>query len=417
MTAAAYTLPIPIRALNGVGGLLARGGLSFPSLDEDTLIARARRDTGLDDFGDDWFRTPLRRLLHALETEAAMTTLGRITTRADLLRILANRLRIEDAHRRHPEVAAAPVTAPIFVIGLPRTGTSILHDLLAQDPANRVPMSWEVMHPWPPPEQATHDTDPRIAAVDKHLSGVDRLIPGFKTMHPMGALLPQECVALMQYDFASMIWSTTHRVPSYQAWLDDADMRPLYRSHRRQLQYLQWRWPANRWVLKSPGHLWMLDALLAVYPDARIVQTHRDPLTVVASLTSLVALLRRLASDDIDLREIAAYWAALLADGLERSMAARDRANLPSSRILDMQFADFIADEIGFVRKIYAHFGLELSPDAEGRMRAFLAANARDKHGRHRYTLADTGLDVASERRRFARYQARFAIPSESVGQ
>lgn len=415
MTAAAHPLPLPIRALNGVGGLLARTGLTLPSLDEDGLLARATRDTGLDDFGDDWFRTPLRRLLHAMETEASMTTLGRITARTDLLRLLTNRLRIEDTHRRHPEIAATPIRAPIVVVGLPRTGTSILHELLAQDPANRVPMSWEVMHPWPPPEQATCDTDPRIAAVDKHLAGVDLLIPGFKTMHPMGARLPQECVALMQYDFASMIWSTTHRVPSYQAWLGSADVRPLYRSHRRQLQYLQWRWPADRWVLKSPGHLWSLDALLAVYPDARIVQTHRDPLTVVASLTSLVAVLRRLASDTIDAHEIGTDWTTLLADGLERSMAARDQAALPASQLLDMHFADFIADEVGTVRRIYEHFGLELTADAEARMRRFLADNARDKHGRHRYSLRAAGLDVPTERRRYARYQERFGIPSEAI--
>jgi hypothetical protein len=400
-----------------VGAVLSRSGLALPSLDDESMFRRARRDTGLDDFGDDWFRTPLRRLLDAMENESALTTLGRITARADIVRLLGNRLRIEDAHRQHPEIGASPISAPIFVVGLPRTGTSILHELLAQDPANRTPMSWEVMHPWPPPERATCDTDPRIALVDKHLGGVDRLIPGFKTMHPMGARLPQECVALMQYDFASMVWSTTHRVPSYQAWLGEADVRPLYRSHRRQLQYLQWRWPADRWVLKSPGHLWMLDALLAVYPDARIVQTHRDPLTVVASLTSLVGLLRRLASDDVDMHEIGAYWTALLADGLERSMAARDRADLPSSQIVDMHFRDFIADEVGFVRRIYEHFGLELSAEAEARMRRFLVDNARDKHGRHRYTLRDAGLDVATERRRFARYQERFGIPSEEIGQ
>lgn len=412
VTAAPHALPLPVRALNGVGALIARG---VPSLDEDALLARARRATGLSDFGDDWFRTPLRRLLHALETEAALTTLGRIIARRDLVRLLANRLRIEDALRRHPEITAARVPSPIVIVGLPRTGTSILHELLAQDPANRVPMTWEVAHPWPPPERATYDRDPRIAAVDRDLAGIDRLIPGFKAMHPMGALLPQECVVLMQHDFASMVWSTTHRVPSYQAWLDGHDMRPLYRSHRRQLQYLQWRCPGERWVLKSPGHLWMLDALLAVYPDARIVQTHRDPLTVVASLTSLVSLLRRLASDRIDPHEIGAYWTALLAAGLERCMATRDRLALPPSQVFDMAFAELLADEIAMVRRIYAHFGLTLSPGAEDRMRRFLADNARDKHGRHRYTLANAGLDVATERRRHARYQERFAIPSEAI--
>ncbi len=416
MSAATHALPFPVRALNGVGGLLARGGLALPGLDEEALLARARRTTGLDDFGDPWFRTPLRHLLASLEGEAALTTLGRITARTDLLRLLENRLRIVDAHRRHPEIAAAPITRPLFVVGLPRTGTSILHELLAQDPANRVPMTWEVMHPWPPPERATYDRDARIAAVDKHLAGVDRLIPGFKSMHPMGAMLPQECVALMQLDFASMIWSTTHRVPTYQAWLDQADMRPLYASHRRQLQYFQWRCPADQWVLKSPGHLWMLDALLAVYPDACIVQTHRDPLSVVASLTSLVSLLRRLASDDIVPEEIGAEWTTLLAAGLERNMASRDRLGLGPDQLFDMQFRELLADEIAMVRRIYAHFGRELSAEAESRMRRFLAENPRDKHGRHRYTLADAGLDVATERRRYARYQERFAIPSDPHG-
>jgi hypothetical protein len=169
------------------------------------------------------------------------------------------------------------------------------------------------MHPWPPPERATYDTDPRIARVEQHFAGIDRLIPGFKAMHPMGALLPQECVALMAHDFATMIYHTTHAVPSYQRWLEEADLRPLYASHRRQLQYLQWRCPAERWVLKSPGHLWALDALLAEYPDALLIQTHRDPLKVIASLVSLVCLLRRLATDRIDARAVGADWTERLA--------------------------------------------------------------------------------------------------------
>jgi hypothetical protein len=239
-------------------------------------------------------------------------------------------------------------------------------------------------------------------------------MPGFKRMHPMGARLPQECVALTAHDFASMIFSTTHRVPSYQAWLDAADLRWVYASHRRQLQYLQWRCPAERWVLKSPGHLWALDALLAVYPEADIVQTHRDPLTVIASLASLVTVLRGMASDAADPVAIGAEWSERLASGLEHSMAAR--ARLPEdARVFDMHFADFIRDEIAMVRRIYEHFGRSLSPDAEARMRRFLAANPKDKHGAHRYTLAGAGLDAEAERRRYAGYQERFGIPSERV--
>jgi hypothetical protein len=407
-------LPRPVRALNVAGGALRAVGVPVVRLDQETLLARARRATGLEDFGDPWFRQPLAVLLEAFENEAALHTLGRVIARSDLTRLLENRLRMTDVIARHPEITAAPVARPLFVVGLPRTGTSIVHELLAQDPANRVPMTWEVMHPYPPPERATHTSDPRIAALDKHLSGVDRLLPEFKKMHPMGAQLPQECVAMTAHDFASMVFSTTHRVPGYQAWLDRADLRPVYASHRRQLQYLQWRCPAEHWVLKSPGHLWALDALLAVYPDACVVQTHRDPLKVVASLASLVATLRTMGSNDIDRAAIGREWTAFLADGLARAAAARDRWPASAPPPFDMQFGDFLGDEIGMVRRIYAHFGRDLSDKAEHRMRRFLAANPKDKHGAHRYTLADAGLDPDTERARYAAYQTRFAVPSES---
>jgi hypothetical protein len=317
--------------------------------------------------------------------------------------------------RRHPEIAAGAIRAPMFIVGLPRTGTTILHELLAQDPANRVPMTWEVMHPWPPPERESYETDPRIARVEQHFAGVDRLLPGFKAMHPMGAQLPQECVALTAHDFASMVFSTTHRIPGYQAWLERADMGWVYASHRRQLQYLQWRCPAERWVLKSPGHLWALDALVAEYPDAQIIQTHRDPLKVLASLTSLVTLLRSMASDRVDPFAIGIEWSARLAAGLERTMAVRERGLPREAQVFDLHFADLMRDEIGTVRRLYAHFGLALGAEAESRMRRFLADDPRDKHGAHHYTLAAAGLDPGLERRRYSAYQAHFAIASEPV--
>jgi hypothetical protein len=408
--------PLGLRLLNGAGRAARATGLPVLRLDPETLMARAARRTGLHDFGDDAFRDPLRRLVHSLEHEAELTLLGRLIARTDLVRLLENRLHMTAEHRRHPEIAAAPIERPLFILGLPRTGTSILHELLAQDPANRVPMTWEAMHPWPPPERATYESDPRIAQVEKHYAGVDRLIPNFKSMHPMGALLPQECVALTAHDFASMVFTPTYRIPSYQAWLDAADLHGVYAAHRRQLQYLQWRCPGERWVLKSPGHLWALDALLDVYPDARIVQTHRDPLKVVASLTSLVTMLRSMTSDRIDPLEIGAEWTALLAAGLERSIAVRARRLPEGPRVLDVHFAELMRDEIGTVRRIYEHFGLALGADAEARMRRFLAANAHDKHGAHRYTLAPSGLDAAVERRRYAAYQHRFGVASERVG-
>jgi len=407
-------MPLGLRVVNAAGGALRALGLPLVRLDEASLLAEASRRTGLDDFGGDAFREPLRRLLASLGSEANLTLVGRITARNDIVRLLENRLRMENEHRRHPEIARGSVTAPLFILGLPRTGTSILHELMAQDPSNRVPMTWEVMHPWPPPDAATFDTDPRIAAVERHFSGIDRVLPDFKKMHPMGALLPQECVALTAHDFATLINHTSHRVPTYQAWLESADLVWVYRSHRRQLQYLQWKAPATRWVLKSPGHLWALDALLTVYPDARIVQTHRDPLKVAASLASLVTVLRSLASDAIDPREIADDWTRRLARGLEHTMRVRAERALPATQAYDVYFAEFMRDQIGMVRRIYAHFDMPFSDQAEACMRRFLAENPADKHGRHTYTLGAAGLDVDVERQRYANYQQHFGIASEA---
>lgn len=407
--------PLPVRAFNRAGAALAALGLRVPSLAPEGLLAAATRRTGLANFGDPAFRIALDRLVGAFESEAALTTLGRIVARRDLLRLLEGRLRLEHTLRAHPEIEAAPIRAPIFVLGLPRTGTTILHELLALDPASRVPLTWEAMTPWPPPERATFETDPRIAATDAHLAGVEQIIPGFQAIHRMGASLPQECVALISYEFASILFTTTHRVPGYQRWLESIDHRPLYRAHRRWLQYFQWRVPAERWVLKSPGHLWTLDALLAVYPDARIVQTHRDPLRVVASLVSLSTLLRSMSSDAIDPGEIAREWAPRLAAGLEASMRARDAAALPDDRVCDIHFRDFLGNEIETIRRLYDRFGIEFSTEAESRMRRYIAANPKDKHGGHRYDFGTAGLDAAAERRRFAAYVDRFGIHAEEV--
>jgi hypothetical protein len=405
--------PLGLRALDWVGRALRAVGVPFARLDAPGLLARAARRTGLADFGDGGFAEPLRRLLASLESEAALTPFGRIVVRRELGRLLENRLRMHDTMKHHPEIGDAGVERPLFVIGLPRTGTSILHELLAQDPANRVPMTWEVMFPWPPPERASFDSDARIARVEAHFRGIDRVLPGFQAMHPMGPRLPQECVALTAHDFASLLFHTGYRVPSYQRWLERADLRPVYASHRRWLQYLQWRSPAERWVLKSPGHLWALDALLATYPDARIVQTHRDPLEVVASLVSLVATLRGLASDAVDPFEIGADWAYRLAEGLRLAGEARERARGGSARFLDIRFGDLVGRELEQVRRIYDGFGMELRPEVESRMRRFLAENPRDKHGAHRYSLAFAGLDPDRLRASFGDYQRRFQVLPE----
>lgn len=408
-------LPLPVRALNAAGAGLRKLGLPLLRLDAERLMARAAHATGLDDFGEPGFRAGLDALVASLDGEARLTPLGRSVARSDLQRTLENRLRMTAERRAHPEIDRETVRAPIFIVGAPRTGTSILHELLAQDPAVRVPLTWEVMRPWPPPETATRESDPRIAEVEAHFSGVDRLLPAFKQMHPMGATLPQECAVLTTHDFVSMVWHTQFNVPGYQAWFEATDQVRVYQGHRRQLQYLQWRCPGAPWVLKSPQHLWTLESLFEVYPDARIIQTHRDPLKIVASLTSLCCMLRSLTSDAIDPHAIGADWGERLAAGLAHTMAVRDSGAVPAEQIFDVDFGEFMKDPIVAVARLYDALGMALSAEAEAAMRGFLDDNAQDKHGRHAYRLADAGLDEASERERFAFYQERHGVASERV--
>ena len=382
----------------------------------DVLADRATAATGLDDFGGDTWREALDRLLDSLVHEARLSELGSAVVADELAGYLTSRLEVVAERTRHPEIAEAPVEPPIVIIGQGRTGTTILYDLLAQDPATRVPLTWEVERPSPPPEAATYDTDPRIDEVDARLAGIDLVLPEFRSMHPMGARLAQECVRMTALEFRSFIFPTQYRVPSYARWLlDEADLAPAYRWHRTFLQHLQCRHPVRRWLVKSPGHIWHLGALLAEYPDAQLVQTHRDPLRIIASLGSLVPTLRSLASDDVSAPDAAAEFADYIVEGLDRSVTAREDGTVPAEQVVDTQFADFMADPLGTVRTIYDRFGLELTPEAERRMRAFMDSHPADRHGGHRYTFAATGLDAADLRERTSSYQSYFGVSSERL--
>jgi len=385
-------------------------------LDADRLAGVAVDATGLADFGEPTWQPGLERYVDSLEADGRLHELGAQIASGEIVEYLCTRLGLVEWRKAHPEIADVDVVPPIVIVGQARTGTTILHDLLAQDPANRVPLTWEVDRPLPPPETATYETDPRIAASQELLDGVELVIPGFQAMHPMGAKLPQECVRMTGGDFRSMIFPTQYRVPSYARWLlDEADMAPAYRWHRRYLQHLGSRHPAQRWVLKSPGHLWCLGALLGEYPDALLVQTHRDPLRIIASLSSLMSVLRRLGSDDISIPDIASEFAGYLVDGLDRSVAARVDGTVPAGRVVDVQFRAFMADPFATIREIYDRLGLELGVEAEQRMRAFLAENTTEKHGGHHYTFVDTHLDADLWRERTRGYQEHFGVESETL--
>ncbi len=382
----------------------------------DRLVDTACEQTGLDDFGADSFRVGLDRLVDGLDGEAQLNEVGEAMAPMGVLGHLTNRLQVTDWHRRHPEIGAADVTPPIVMIGMGRTGSTILHDLFGQDPANRVPRTWEVDRPVPPPEAATYETDPRI---DESQAGIDlayEMRPELRWMHPMGARLGQECIVITGDEFASAIFNSQFRLPSYLRWVtSQADMAPAYRWHRRFLQLLQWRNPGGRWVLKTGAHLWALPALMGEYPNAFIVQTHRDPLRIVASLSSLFAVVQATASDGVTMADVAAQWSGPVLDALDRSVTARENGTVPADRVIDVHYREFMADPFRTIRAIYDRMGAELTPEAESRMRRFLDENRADKHGAHEYAWADTGLDAGVVRDRAHRYQEYFDVDSEPV--
>jgi hypothetical protein len=410
MSGAKSSLQTLTRVLNTSGRVFERTGIPLVKLDADALIDEARRTTRLENFGEEGFREPLRRLLYSFEHEAKLSLLGRIAARQDIGRLLQNKLKMERDRQRQPEIAAQPVRRPLFVTGLPRTGTTLLHGLLAQDPANRAPLHWEMAYPSPPPERSRHQSDRRIAMAERNLQWFHRLAPELRHIHQVGARLPEECLIITSHSFLSFQYQTSHHVPSYQTWLESHDLTPSYAQHRQFLQHLQWHCGGERWVLKAPAHVFGMRPLFAAYPDAGVIFTHRDPLEVAASMASLHVVLRSTFSDDVDPIQVGEELNARFADGIMRAMAARDAGCAPSEQFLDIQYRDLVRDPLGTVRRIYAHYDLPFTGVAEDRMQRFLGQNPKDKHGAHRYTLDMFGLTVEGERERYRAYRSRFGF-------
>lgn len=397
--------PIAIRALNRFGAIF--NGRVSRRVTTDELIELAQRRTNLDDFGDGDFREPLERLLESCWRDARLNTIGNIALRSDVLRILRNRLWLQRDRSLYPEITRHEVRTPLFVIGLPRTGTTFLHTLLSADAANRAPLTWEVMEPSPP---SNVEKRRRIRRVSQNLACLEWMAPNFRQLHPVGAHLPQECVSLMSPSFLSDQFDTMYNVPSYRRWFLQQDLQPAYDFHRRFLQHLQERENGRRWVLKAPTHMFALPTLLETYPDALFVQTHRAPLDAITSVSSLITILRRVFSDAVDPVEIAAeamrYWSITLT----KFLSERDR--LGPERIFDLSYPQLRTDPIGTVRGIYKHFGWLLSVRAENQMRDVLAKQPRDIHGFHRYEAAQFGLRPEHEYEFFSDYCERFSVGS-----
>lgn len=399
--------------LNAVGANLGDAGASIVSLDDDFLLAAAIANTGLDDFGDDWWREPYAVLLGSLRDEANLTLAGRLLARGEIQRLLQSRLQLIDAWKRQPEVMELPVRAPIFVTGLGRSGTTWLHELLAQDPANRVPMLWEMMYPVPAPQSTTYLTDPRIVAADLEVTLQDAMIPAFTAMHESRGHLPSECIFIFAHQFVTDMFLGEFNCPSYAIWQSGIDKSPLYDFHRKVLQLLQSHHAGERWVLKAPSHLSQLPTLFATYPDARVVITHRDPLKVVGSLANMMATLLSMRSDDVDYDVIIQLIAFGSGMQLDEISAQIDAGALPGDQITNVIYRDLVDDPIGCVHRLYDGWDIEVSPQFETALERCVADRAVRRHGSHEYRFEDTGLDLATERARVADYQRRYGVPSE----
>jgi len=379
-------------------------------LDQDSLIAHACRTIGLSDFGDEGWREPFSVLVKALEEEAQLTLMGRLMARNDIILWLSTRLQVTETLRANPEILEQDIKAPMVIAGLPRSGTSILFELLAQDPEVGVPLTWEAMMPCPPPEQASYETDPRIAVAHQLATQWSRVAPAFASMHEMGGTIPSECGQLMVGTFISDQIAALHQTPSYSMWCAQADYLPVYEYHKTILQILQWKNPRKRWLLKAPEHQVHLETLLAVYPDARIVQTHRDPIKCMASTASLMGTLYSMRSDqpfNAELFENIIMGEAT-AQRLEHVIDQREAGIVPAANITDSRYQDLMDEPMACIEKIYAHFGMTVSAEARTDMLAYLASKPQGQFGRHEYVTR------GEERALFRRYQEMYDVPDET---
>ncbi|MGH7168684.1 MAG: sulfotransferase family protein [Gemmataceae bacterium] len=404
------------RALNFLGRRLRRWGWRRPMTFQGILDS-ACRYTRLSDWGDERFHEPLRVLVQSLEEEARLSPLGRLFMKLNLRHFAANRLWVRQYVKTYPEALAEPVARPLFVIGLPRTGTTLLYNLLSQDSSRRPLRLWETLQPAPHVEVAASPRDWRRTKARGLAFAINHWgAPQLRSVHPLDADGPEECTTLLLNTFVSPAFSLFGDIPRYVEWLDGRGRELLpwvYEEHRLYLQVLQHQGRRAPWILKSPAHVFALEALLATYPDACVVQTHRDMKQVLPSACSLFAIMQGLYSDDVNCRRLGPELARLL-DEFLRERDDKDRQVNPR-RVYPVDYRSLIADPINTVRAIYGHFGLEVEQGMEQRMRDWMARNPAGKHGAHQYDLEQFGLTSQEVDQIFSEYQKRFQASPQRV--
>lgn len=377
-------------------------------METSDIIAKAKAATGLEDFGDESALEGLDVIVKASNDEAALSEAGAPRWEGTLIGYLSTRLKIIDYLKQHPELLDRPVEKPMFVFGLPRTGTTLTINLLSADPGRRCFLRWESLNPVPPAKAGELRTDPRCKAEQDRLDMMVKHAPQIAAAHYEDADSPSECQFNMAYSFCAQLFDSNLDIPSYHQWLMQADYLPTFRFHKQLLQLLQEN-NGGQWTLKNPWHPLFLDALNEVYPDAQLVMTHRDPVEVVGSACSLIRLVRPMFSDKLDKGAIAEMLLDTFDEMITRQNAFRDKHG--EDAIFDIQYTDQVRDPIAQMRRLYDHFGTPFTGEIEVAMREKLAANPKDRFGKHVYSLEEFGLTATDIRRRYKDYCERFEIP------
>ncbi len=380
----------------------------------DDLLSDAVLKAGVNCPFDQESGEPLKVLVDSCNEEAGLSIIGRMAARQHLLELLETRFRLVDYWQRKPEILEQAVSPQIFITGVPKSGSTFLHRLLAHDSANRVPLMWEVMFPLSFPVRAPSASDPRIRKADNRLRWLRRAHPALVKAHPIGAFIPHECGAILGYSLESNVFLDMFSIPSYETWLRNREMDAAYEFHLRFLKHLQWQSPAERWVLKSSDHVHALKTLMRTYPEAKIVFIHRDPLKVLQAASSQMTILKSIFSSSINLRQLGAYETRTLNAKVKKILEFRENHVDMEDNFMDVRYLDLASDPVGTARAIYDRFGLTLSAENESRMQAFADAE-RNGMRSDSFSLADFTLGPEQRSPHFELYCERFGIGREAL--
>jgi hypothetical protein len=375
---------------------------------QDAMHEKACASTGLDDFGDPAYRTGLAALVEALDENANLSPGGRAIFQGQIVNTLATRLRCEQRLKEHPEAREVAIERPLVITGLVRTGSTALHYLLGQDPNLQNLEYWLSAQPQPRPPRSEWPNHPDFQRAEAELEFLYKTAPTLMAVHEMHADWPEECRHILAQSFTDDCYESAATLPGYTDWYHHASHRETYVRHKQLIQLISSTGPARRWLLKYPVHLRQLPALFEVYPDACVIQTHRDPRTVLASYTSFLARIRAVHETDVDPKAIAAQQLEGWAVAADAGLAFRKQHG--DAQFFDLQFDDFMRDPLESVRRIYRTFDHELNPEAEERLRSWHAAHPQGKHGRHEYPESEFGVSESQILDRFGEYMQHFGM-------